>query len=164
MIYVWHVRMYLLECYTCPIGCGSRIHRLLLYWGVGPPPSKCPRYDIKQSDGEVLVMLKFWGMWSNPSLPSLPGPLWLGVVALDRVLSMGRIKINYVLMLNCIVWNGTIFDIETVYLCSTELFKIELFICINQQWLLCHKTKPNQAQPNQNVKEGEKLYDEVSRF
>ena len=47
-------------------------------------------------------------------------------VAPDRALSMGKIKLNYVLeielfchvncvlMLNWIVWNGTAFDIETV--------------------------------------------------
>ena len=45
-------------------------------------------------------MLKVWGMWSTPSLPSLPGPLCPGVVALDRVLSMGPIELNYVLKLN----------------------------------------------------------------
>ena len=28
-------------------------------------------------------MLEFGGMWSTPSLPSLPGLLWHGVVALD---------------------------------------------------------------------------------
>ena len=44
-----------------------------------------------------------------------------------------------------------VFDVETVYLCWTELFEIELFICIkidlalnNLQWLKCHKIKPNQ--------------------
>ena len=37
----------------------------------------------------VPLMLDLWGMWSTPSLPSLPSPLWLGVVAPDRVLSMG---------------------------------------------------------------------------
>ena len=46
-------------------------------------------YDTKQSDGEVPVMLELWKMQSNPSLPSLPSPLWLGVVTPDRVLSMG---------------------------------------------------------------------------
>ena len=45
-------------------------------------------------------MLELWGMRSTPSLPSLPGPLWLGVVAPDRVLSMGQIELNCVLMLN----------------------------------------------------------------
>ena len=32
-----------------------------------------------------------------------PGPLWPGEVAPDRVLSMGQIELNYVLMLNWIV-------------------------------------------------------------
>ena len=40
------------------------------------------------------------GMQSTPSLPSLPGPLWPGVEAPDRVLSMGEIIQNCVLMLN----------------------------------------------------------------
>ena len=37
-------------------------------------------------------------MQSTPSLPSLPGPLWPGVVAPDRVLSMGQIELNCVLI------------------------------------------------------------------
>ena len=36
----------------------------------------CPRYDTKQSDIEVPIILELWGMQSTPSLPSLPGPLW----------------------------------------------------------------------------------------
>ena len=39
----------------------------------------------------------------------------------------------------------------------TELFEKELFMSIkmdlalnNLQWLICHKTKPNQTKPNQN--------------
>ena len=40
-----------------------------------PPPYECPAYDAEQSNGEVPVMLEFWGMWSTPSLPSLPRPL-----------------------------------------------------------------------------------------
>ena len=54
-----------------------------------PPPNEFPVYDTKQSDGEVPVMLELWGLRSTPSLPSLPGPLWVGVVAPDRALSMG---------------------------------------------------------------------------
>ncbi len=46
----------------------------------------------KQSDGEVPVMLEFWGMQNTPSLPLLPGPLWPGMVAPDRDLSIGQIK------------------------------------------------------------------------
>ena len=45
-------------------------------------------YDIKQSDGEVPAVLELWGMRSTPSLPLLPGPLWPGLVAPDRALSM----------------------------------------------------------------------------
>ena len=57
-------------------------------------------FDTKHSGGEVPVMLELWEMCSNLSLPSLPGPLWPVVVALDRVLSTGQIEVNCVLMLN----------------------------------------------------------------
>ena len=39
-------------------------------------------------------------MQITSSLPSLPGPLLPGVIAPDRVLSVGQILLNYVLMLN----------------------------------------------------------------
>ena len=73
----------------CSVDWGCRIHWLHLCRGVRPPPNECPGYNTKQSDGEVPVMLELWGMRSTPSLPSLPGPLWPGVVAPDRALSMG---------------------------------------------------------------------------
>ena len=63
-----------------------------LQMGKTPSPNECPGYDTKQSDGEALV-LEFWGMWSSSSLPSLPGPLWPGVLASDRVLSMSQIEV-----------------------------------------------------------------------
>ena len=53
------------------------------------PPKECPGYETKQSEGKVSVMLELWGMRSTPLLPLLPGPVWPGVVALDRALSMG---------------------------------------------------------------------------
>ena len=37
-------------------------------------------------------MLELWGMWSSPSLPSLPVPFWPIMVDTDRVLSMGQIE------------------------------------------------------------------------
>ena len=77
--------------------------------------NECPVYDTKQSDGEVPVMLELSGMRSAPSLPSLPGPLWPGVIAPDRVQSMCQIELNGVIMLNWIVWIRTVFDIETVH-------------------------------------------------
>ena len=52
------------------------------------PPHECPRYDTKQYDGEVPVMLGLWGIRSISSLPLLRDQLWPGVVAPDRVLSM----------------------------------------------------------------------------
>ena len=80
---------YLTLIILCPVGWGCRIHWLLLCRGVRPRPNECPGYDTKQSDGEVPAMLEPWGMRSTPSLPSLPGPLWPGVVASDRALSLG---------------------------------------------------------------------------
>ena len=59
--------------------------------------NECPHYNTKQSEGEAPVMLKLWGMQSTPSLPSFLGPLWLRVIALYRVLSMGQIELNNVL-------------------------------------------------------------------
>ena len=40
-------------------------------------------------------MLELWGMWSTPSLLSLPSSLWPRRVAPDRVLSMVRIELNH---------------------------------------------------------------------
>ena len=92
---------------TCPVGWGCRIHRLLLCRGVRPPPNECPGYDTKQSDGEVPAVLELWGMGSSPSLPSLPGPLWPGVVAPDKGPIYRLNRTNSILMLNRIVWvNG----------------------------------------------------------
>ena len=45
-------------------------------------------------------MLEVWGMQSFPSLPSFPGVLWPGVVAPERIRSMGQIELNCVLTLN----------------------------------------------------------------
>ena len=64
------------------------------------------------------------------SLPLLPGPLWPEVVAPDRVLSMGQIELNCVLILNWTVWNRTVYMYENGFGIN------------NLQWLICHKTKP----------------------
>ena len=45
------------------------------------------------------IPLLLWGLRNTPSLPSFSGPLGPGVVAPDRVLFMGQIEINIVLML-----------------------------------------------------------------
>ena len=91
---------------------------MLLCREVRPPPNECPGYDTKQSDGEFPVMPELWGMQSTPSLPSLPAPLWPGVVASDIVLSMGQIELNCVIMLNRIVWNTTVLTFN----CKQKLY------------------------------------------
>ena len=68
--------------------------------GKTTPTNECPGYDTKQFDGEVPVILELWGMRSTPTLPSLPGPLCPKVVTPDRILSMGQIVLNCVLILN----------------------------------------------------------------
>ena len=99
----WHFRVVVsLECYDfkyfylilrihthCPVSWDCRIRWLHLCWGVRPLPNECPGYETKQSDGEVPVMLGLWGMRSTPSLPLLPSPLWPGLVAPEKALSMG---------------------------------------------------------------------------
>ena len=48
-------------------------------------------------------MLELWLMLSTPLLLSFSGQLWSGMIAPDRVLSMGQKEQNRVLMLNWIV-------------------------------------------------------------
>ena len=57
-------------------------------------------YNTKQSDDETPIIMELSGMQSTPSLPSLPGPPRPGVVAPERVLSVGQIELNSVIMLN----------------------------------------------------------------
>ena len=127
----------------CPVGWGCRIPQLRLCRGGRTTPYKCPGYDTKQSDCEVPLMEEFWGMRSIPSLPSLSGPLWPGMVASDRVLSMSQIKVNwiarnrnifgiFVLMLNWIVWNGTVFK---SLLWGNKIYTHSKLSCLNWNYL-----------------------------
>ena len=85
--YLWHT-----HCMFSPVSWGCRIHWLDLWRRVRSLlPNKCPGYDTKPFDGEAPIMLKPWGMWSTPSLPLLP--LYPGVVASDKLLSMGQIEL-----------------------------------------------------------------------
>ena len=56
--------------------------------------------------------------------PTNPGRLWPKVVALEKVLSMGQIELNYELLPRGIAWN------RTVFVCKTELFEIFTFSCV----------------------------------
>ena len=48
---------------------------------------------LNKSDGEAPVMLELWEMWGAPSLSLFPGPLWPGVVALEKVISIDQIEL-----------------------------------------------------------------------
>ena len=97
----------------CPVCWGCRIHRLHLCRVVkNLPPKRVSWYDTKQSDGEVPVMLKLWGMRRTPSLPSLPGPLWSRVIGpiygLNRTNAI--LMPNWIVWLNWVAWNRNVFD------------------------------------------------------
>ena len=81
------------------------IKRLLAQWAVvaeytdcisetgRTPPNVCPYYGTKPFKGKAPVILEFREMQSIPSLTSFPGPLGPEVVAPDKFLSMGQIKL-----------------------------------------------------------------------
>ena len=81
------------DCIHCSVGWNCRIHWLHLCGGVRHPINEYSGYDGKQSDVVSPVMLELRRIQSTPSLSWLPGLLWPGVVALDRVLSMGQIEL-----------------------------------------------------------------------
>ena len=111
----------------CQVDWGYRIHRLHLCRGVRPSPSEHPWYDTKQSDNEVTVMLEFWGMRSTPSFPSLPGPIWPGLVTPDRVLSMSQKQLPCVLMQNWIVWDRTVLYLNSVLFLYWIVWNVTVF-------------------------------------
>ena len=47
-------------------------------------------------DMTLINLIELWEIWGSPSLPSLPGPFYPGVITLDRVLSMGQIKLFHI--------------------------------------------------------------------
>ena len=121
----WHIHSFFLH--VCPVGWSCKIHRLHLCRGVRPPLQWVSRiYDTK-SDGEVPAMLELWERQRTLSLSLLPGPLWPRVVAPDRVLSMGQIELNCVLMLNWITWNRTL-----RWTCSKIRFGNSRFTSLNR--------------------------------
>ena len=77
-------------------------------------------------------------MLSTPSLPSLPGPLWTGVVALDRFLSMGQIELTCVLMLNQIAWNITVFRFKLCTYAKLNCLKLNFFCMLN--WIVWNRS------------------------
>ena len=85
-----HLFLNLIKMVSGPVVWGCRTHRVYSC-------NECPGYNIKQSDGEASVVLELWGIQSAFSLPSLPGPLWPGMVVPDRILAMGQKIIWYLI-------------------------------------------------------------------
>ena len=124
---------------SCTVSWGRRIHRLHLCRGVKPPSIQWVSwYDTKQSDGEVPVMMELWRRWSTPLFPSFPGSLWPTVVAPDRVLSMGWIDLNCVLMLDWIAWNRTVLTLKLYTYARLNCLKWSCFCMIN--WIAWNRT------------------------
>ena len=75
------------------VGWACRIHRLYLCRGLRSPPQWVSWIWHEtiwwwgSSNARAFANAKY------PSLPSLPSSLWPGVVAFDRVLSMGKIEL-----------------------------------------------------------------------
>ena len=75
------------------------------------------------SNAETLGNLEY------PWLPSLPGPLGPGVVALDRVPSMGQIELNCVIMLNWTALNRTVLTFKLCTYAKLNCLKCNCFVC-----------------------------------
>ena len=85
-----------------PVDRCCRIHQLRLSRWVRLLPINAYSGYIKQSDGEALVMLDLWGGRGNPSLLSLPGPLWPGVIAPEILVN----EVKWFQVLICITDNS----------------------------------------------------------
>ena len=116
---------------SCPVGWGCRIYQLLLC-RVVKKSNKCLGHDTKQSDSEFPG-----GMWSSFSLPLLPGSFGTRVVAPDRVLSMGQIERNCVLVLNWIAWNRIVLTFE-LHNAKLNCLKWNCFYMLN--WIVWIRT------------------------
>ena len=78
-----------------PVYCGYWIHWLHFCSRVRIF-NECPGYDTKESDGKAPLIPEHWEMQNNSLLSSVPAPLKPGVVAPDKVLSIGQIERNWI--------------------------------------------------------------------
>ena len=139
-------------------------------------------YAAKQSDGDVPVKLKLWGMLSITSLPLLPGPFLHGVVAHNRVRLMGLIEMFNIqtecklslntklgakwLILSWIVRNGIVWTFNSVLI--HERCLIELLDTQSKNWnylnLLTYLYKSNISKKKSKVGDRSRGRPEVSLF
>ena len=63
------------------------------------------------------ISADLWEMRSTPIFPLFLGLLWPGVEAPNRILSIVQVDLhNYVIMLNWIAWNWTVFTFNCKYI------------------------------------------------
>ena len=86
---------------ACSYQFSCRIRRLYLCSAVRTNQWVSWIWHETASNGEAPV-LELWVIWSTPSLPLLPGPLWPEVVISVRIPCMGQIEL---LMLDNKNWN-----------------------------------------------------------
>ena len=111
----------------CPVALGYRIHRLLFCRGVRPSPDECPVYDAKQSDGEVPLGKVGVSLHCHHSQVHC-GLEWEHLI---RVLSMGQIELNCVLVLNWIAWNRTVSTFKLRTFAELNCLKWNCFCSLN---------------------------------
>ena len=94
------------------------------------------------------ITLTIWWCYSSnagalgnaeyPSWPSLQCPLWPGGIAPDRVLSLGQIELNCVLMLNWITWSKTVLTFKQRTYAKLNCLKWNYFCLLN--WIVWNRT------------------------
>ena len=77
-------------------------------------------------------MLELWRIRNTPSLPALPGPLWLGVMAPNRVLSMGQIELNNVLIIFTNPSARAGYDTRSIFKRSLSGLNSEFFLLLTK--------------------------------
>ena len=116
----------------------SRIHWLHVCRGVRPPPQRVSKLWHYTIWWWVARNAGIWGMQITSSLPFLPGPPRPGVVAPNRVLSLGPIELNCVLMLNWIPWRRTVLTFKMRSYAKLSCLKWTCFCMLN--WIIWNRT------------------------
>ena len=108
--YILEIHIYIYYLFKIHIHAKITLDSGPIVWGCKNIPTaslqkgKTPKMRVPDLTlNNRMVRLVLEGMWSTPLLPSFPSPLWPEMVASDRVLSMGQIKLNCVYaILNCL--------------------------------------------------------------
>ena len=99
------------------------------------------------------VLMLNWIVW-NGTVFILNSVLMLNWIVWNRIVFI----LNSVLMLNWIVWNRTVFILNSVLMLNWIVWNRTVYIYkngfgINLKWLICHRTKPKQSNPEGDQQE-----------